>query len=385
MFLRSKRQGDNTDAGRRAGSAMRSAEYAPLSVIAAGVRIDGSIEAPGPLHIEGTVVGSISAVELIVGVEGRVSGDVTCRKLTVEGRVDGQVTSKEVRLSAEASMDADLRCNTLDVAAGAVLTGNLSTGARVALDLLLDDEDPIYPVSEEAGADTGAAASAIDPVAPPVGSEEPARLDASEDGAPAPAPEAAEQLTSSQAPADLANSTAVEALASPVPAPAVVFAAPAEHEAVPTLPESTLPEPTRTGQSATSVATAPVGASVSTTTLAPSARPAVDALAQPASGELASSDFSDIVGSPATKAPAPLATEPSKPSVAQIPAPPASASAAPNPVAQPLRASSAGGSPARAVEAQTAAETSRHEADAGHSAPSSGARGRWGFPFFSRD
>ena len=100
-----------------------------VSVIGAGMRVDGSVHSTSVVTVSGTVLGPVSAVDqVIVTSEGRVTGDVEAREVVLVGEVLGSVDARE-RLEIHASAvvrGAHLHAPRLKVHEGAVIVGDLS-------------------------------------------------------------------------------------------------------------------------------------------------------------------------------------------------------------------------------------------------------------------
>src|SRR3989441_8565862 len=69
---------------------------AGLSIIGAGMRVEGDIVAEGVVKIEGTVVGTVRAGrQVLVAKGGEVEGDVITKEAIIGGEGGGSVRAKE--------------------------------------------------------------------------------------------------------------------------------------------------------------------------------------------------------------------------------------------------------------------------------------------------
>lgn len=104
--------------GQRSGNAR--------SVLAADLRITGEISSTGQVEILGEVDGNITAAGVVLGAEGRLSGQISAETVEVKGRLDGKVTSGEFVLRSTAQVAADILYKTLIVDSGAQVEGRFS-------------------------------------------------------------------------------------------------------------------------------------------------------------------------------------------------------------------------------------------------------------------
>ena len=109
-FPRQKRGSARNDAG-------------SLSVIAAGMRLDGHLQSSGVVKVAGTVHGSVSADDqVLVAKGGRVEGDVHAREAVVDGEVMGSIVAEErVEIQPSAVIRGDIVTPRLMVHEGAML------------------------------------------------------------------------------------------------------------------------------------------------------------------------------------------------------------------------------------------------------------------------
>lgn len=70
--------------------------------------IEGGIEFPGPLIIEGTVLGGVRCVSLVVTERGIVDGSIIADAVTVLGEVSGEIFANHLTLKRASSVAADI-------------------------------------------------------------------------------------------------------------------------------------------------------------------------------------------------------------------------------------------------------------------------------------
>ena len=106
------------------------AEAATPSVLAPGAVLKGSIRAPGPLHLQGTVEGDVQAPHVSLGEEGMLRGRLKCGHFVLDGHMDGEVLCREFSAGETARISGTVRCNVL----------NLKLGAAINADVLIGEE-----------------------------------------------------------------------------------------------------------------------------------------------------------------------------------------------------------------------------------------------------
>lgn len=107
----------------------------PITVIAEGTAIEGSVSVVGDLRVDGTVAGSLLEAE---GCEIAARGTVTvrtarARRLVVHGRLSAdEVVAHHVVVLADGQVDAHVVvAEAVDVAAGGGLSAQLEIGSAV--------------------------------------------------------------------------------------------------------------------------------------------------------------------------------------------------------------------------------------------------------------
>ena len=98
-----------------------------LSIIAAGMTVNGDIDSNGVVKVEGRVEGSIrSARQVLVGRQGAVRGDIDTREAIIGGTVEGTITGSErVEIQATAQVSGDVVTRTIVIAEGGKINGSV--------------------------------------------------------------------------------------------------------------------------------------------------------------------------------------------------------------------------------------------------------------------
>ena len=110
------------------GPAAPAQEAAPKpSLIGGDLRVQGTLESGGTVHIDGTVDGNVQATVIVVSEKGAVTGDMVADTVNVQGFVRGNIEARTVELEATAHVIGDTTHQVLRVERGACLDGNYRT------------------------------------------------------------------------------------------------------------------------------------------------------------------------------------------------------------------------------------------------------------------
>src|SRR3989441_8327413 len=103
---------------------------AGLSIIGAGMRVEGDIVAEGVVKIEGTVVGTVRAGrQVLVAKGGEVEGDVITKEAIIGGEVRGSVRAEErIEIQAASVVHGDLASRRLQGQEGGEINGVVRVG-----------------------------------------------------------------------------------------------------------------------------------------------------------------------------------------------------------------------------------------------------------------
>ncbi|HVK69360.1 MAG TPA: polymer-forming cytoskeletal protein [Polyangium sp.] len=161
------------------------------STIGRGTTIRGSIRGDGDLDLHGFVEGSVTVQgELLIGETALVKSDVSGRRIIVRGAVAGNVSATElVVLEPGARVVGDIGAPQIGIRPGALVRGNVSTGAPLPVRALAATAAaPAQAAPRGRAAPAPAAAPARPVAAPPARAAAPAARPAPAPARPAPAP-----------------------------------------------------------------------------------------------------------------------------------------------------------------------------------------------------
>ena len=99
-----------------------------LNLLSEGVIVEGNIQTPRDIRIDGTLVGTVNADgRLILGPSSHVTGKVNSPNIDVFGSVEGDIVSTGiVVLRAKSNVKGTISTATMVVEAGAVFNGECS-------------------------------------------------------------------------------------------------------------------------------------------------------------------------------------------------------------------------------------------------------------------
>ena len=97
-----------------------------LNVIVEGSKVIGDIITESNLRIDGEVSGNVtSASKVVIGVNGKVKGNLSCKNADIEGYVDGIIkTESLLSLRANANVTGEISTSKIQIDEGAKFSGN---------------------------------------------------------------------------------------------------------------------------------------------------------------------------------------------------------------------------------------------------------------------
>ena len=123
------------DGQRDRGSADHSGKHPGLSVVAAGMRIQGEMDTNGVVKVEGVVTGSVRAEkQVLVAKGGVVEGDILTREAIIGGEVRGAIYADErVEVQATSQIHGDITTQRISLQEGGEVNGHLKMANPDAL------------------------------------------------------------------------------------------------------------------------------------------------------------------------------------------------------------------------------------------------------------
>ena len=95
------------------------------SLVSKNVRIEGEVEGPENLHIEGYVKGAIALTgDIFVGNTGIVEADLEAKNIVIQGEVTGNVKAhQQLEIHPSGKLIGDCSAGSIDIKEGAVFEG----------------------------------------------------------------------------------------------------------------------------------------------------------------------------------------------------------------------------------------------------------------------
>ena len=121
------------------------------SIIGAGMRIVGEVEAEGELRIEGTVEGTVRGKgQVLVAEGGVVEGDVFADQAVACGEVRGGIFAEtRVEVHATSAIQGDITTPRIAVHEGAQIDGRIRTANRDAVGQPKDDAKDVRAIRKD--------------------------------------------------------------------------------------------------------------------------------------------------------------------------------------------------------------------------------------------
>lgn len=114
-------------------SSPSSSEGGRSTYITAGVKFKGQISGNTEIVIDGEVEGRMDVqAAVVIGSNGKVTGDIVAKSVSVGGRVNGNVKASEsFELQASGRIEGDVTAPRVIIAEGAFFKGNVEmTGSQ---------------------------------------------------------------------------------------------------------------------------------------------------------------------------------------------------------------------------------------------------------------
>ena len=103
---------------------------AVISIIGAGMTLDGDSETDGSLRVEGTIRGNVRAGKsVVIGRDGLVDGSIFTQDAVVAGRVSGGIHAvSRLELLATSEVSGEIEAPRMQVEEGAKVQGQVAVG-----------------------------------------------------------------------------------------------------------------------------------------------------------------------------------------------------------------------------------------------------------------
>ncbi len=100
-----------------------------FSIVSAECYFQGTLSVQGSLRVDGTLEGSVdNARQVIVGENGKITGDVTAHTIICGGEIEGNVCAEMLEVLSKASFKGDIRAKKMIVEEGGRIEGLCKIG-----------------------------------------------------------------------------------------------------------------------------------------------------------------------------------------------------------------------------------------------------------------
>ena len=94
--------------------------------IGEGVVIQGTFSVPGKAEIHGTVNGELKADNLLVGLQGKITGTVTAREMDVLGEINKEIHCEEyLHIRSSGMVSGTLEYSDMEIERGGKFAGSM--------------------------------------------------------------------------------------------------------------------------------------------------------------------------------------------------------------------------------------------------------------------
>lgn len=103
-----------------------------ISIIGAGMRIEGDCDSAHTIRIEGAVEGTVRAAKgVVIGKSGRITGDIHTEDAKIAGSVKGKLFIKSrLELEGTAVIEGEIKTARLKLDEGAKVNGTVAVGRQ---------------------------------------------------------------------------------------------------------------------------------------------------------------------------------------------------------------------------------------------------------------
>ena len=89
--------------------------------------MEGSLDGGDhPVVVDGQFTGDITAIDVIIREQGRVTGTVNAKTAVINGHFNGNLTCESLDVTATGTVDGEVQANALSIDLGAEVIGSIS-------------------------------------------------------------------------------------------------------------------------------------------------------------------------------------------------------------------------------------------------------------------
>lgn len=113
------------------------------TLIGEGCKVEGNFFIPTYTRVDGTVKGDLTGDSgIVIGVQGRVEGNICASEVVLYGSVVGNVETKKLELKKGAALNGDITVNHLITEPGSTFNGKCTMSEEVQIEEPELDESP---------------------------------------------------------------------------------------------------------------------------------------------------------------------------------------------------------------------------------------------------
>ena len=109
-----------------------------INLVGKGTRITGDVFSDGDIRIDGELNGNLDCSgRVVIGVTGRVTGEVKCKNSEISGYQKGKLEiTEQLSLKASSKVYGEISTGKLSIEPGAVFTGSCKMGEQSKTDVV---------------------------------------------------------------------------------------------------------------------------------------------------------------------------------------------------------------------------------------------------------
>ena len=96
------------------------------SIISQSSEFKGNIKTYGEIQIDGFLNGNVKAKQIVVGINGKVRGNITANFLRICGKVEGEIRAETMEIVSSASVKGNVFKKDISIERGAKVIGNIN-------------------------------------------------------------------------------------------------------------------------------------------------------------------------------------------------------------------------------------------------------------------
>ena len=96
------------------------------SIISEDTEFKGNIRTSGEIQIDGLLNGNVKAKQIVIGINGKVRGNIIANFLRICGKIEGEIRAETMEVVSSASVKGNGFKKNISIETGAKITGNIN-------------------------------------------------------------------------------------------------------------------------------------------------------------------------------------------------------------------------------------------------------------------